>query len=399
LLNELEAAGRDATPDEQKILAQYVGWGGIPQVFDENKADWAKEYQELNALMTPDEYIAARRSTQDAHYTSKPVVQAIWSGLEKLGLKGGYVLEPSMGTGNFFGLMPPHIDGKLTGVELDPLTTRFAKKLYPNAQIYNRGFQDYFIEPGSFDAAIGNPPFGAQSIYDRYSKELSAMKIHGYFFAKSVDSLRPGGVLGMVVSKGLLDAGDPQARDTREYLSRAARLLGAIRLPNNAFQSNANTEVTTDIIFLQKIDPENGVEANPEDWLEVGEIPDEATGEPIRINKYFVDHPEQMLGKMTLEGSMYRDNEPTLSPIPGADITDQLAKAITSLPEKVITDRTITRDDYAGQKSLADYPGMRPFNLGVDKFGGVYHLIADLNGNVSERPQNLTGKRSIASRE
>jgi N12 class adenine-specific DNA methylase/adenine-specific DNA methylase len=440
LLNTLDEENRTATPEEQKILAQYVGWGGIPQIFDERKADWRKEYEELRELLPIDEYEKARRSTQDAHFTSKTVVNAIWNGLQHLGFRHGAVLEPSMGVGNFFGLMPRVSEAfsQLTGVELEPLTAKIAKHLYPNTEIYNRGFQDFYVAPNSQDVVIGNPPFGAGSVRDTRSKELSKLKIHGYFFARGIDALRPGGLLGMVVSDGFLDATDSQAKAAREYVSARARLVGAIRLPNTAFKGNANTEVTTDIIFLQRTDltrspnadqakrlaelenllrhrdhaddPEaleqeqaellaltRTVTPNPEEWLEVGEITDEATGKPIKINKYFVDHPEKMLGKMTLAGSMYggRGDEPALLPRDGQDLEKDLSAAIAELPKDVITDtQAATTDRFLGaeQKTMEDYPNMKPFNMGIDANGKPFMLKVNPNGIASEAPMNLEGK-------
>jgi adenine-specific DNA methylase len=340
LLQKLDEEGRLATPEEQKILAGYVGWGGIPQIFDARRSEWAREYQELKDLLPQDEYEKARRSIQDAHFTSKPVVNAIWAGLQRMGFTNGAVLEPSMGTGNFFGLMPRGMESRsqLTGVELDPLTAKIAQHLYPQAAIYNKGFQEFYVPANSQDAAIGNPPFGAQTLRDATSKELSKLKIHGYFFAKSINAVRPGGLLGMVVSDGFLDARDSQAQAARQYVSDRARLVGAIRLPNTAFKGNAGTEVTTDIIFLQRIDPTNGIKSNPEQWLNVAHMDDEATGEPIPVNQYFVDNPGQLLGKMALTGTMYGPNQPTLEAREGQDLEEDLAKAILALPQNIITD-------------------------------------------------------------
>jgi N12 class adenine-specific DNA methylase/adenine-specific DNA methylase len=394
LIQKLDEEGRQATPEEQSILAQYVGWGGLKQVFDPKNTDWAKEHAELKELLPQEEYEKARRSVLNAHYTSKPVVDAVWSAVRRFGFDRGSVLEPSMGTGNFFGLMPAALRGgtQLTGVELEPLTSKIAKHLYPNAQIFGQtGFQDVFIAPGSVDLAIGNPPFGDDKVFDKTSKELSKLRIHAYFFAKSIDSLRPGGVLAMVVSKGFLDSRAPEAQAARDYIAKKAKLIGAIRLPNTAFMANANTEVTTDIVFLQR--KENDADKQYNDWTAIGTVTDPKTGDPIHINKYFAERPEMMLGTMTLEGSMYRANEPTLKPRENQDLELDLANAIDNLPENIITNRTDEKTDdliaAAEKHDLSEYHGLRPYNFGAGKDGKIFQLVADQNGRVSELPLNL----------
>jgi N12 class adenine-specific DNA methylase len=335
LLKVLEDENRPATTDEQGVLVRYVGWGGIPQAFDHRNADWEREFAELAALLPKDQYEAARRSTQDAHYTAKPVVEAIYQGLQRIGFNGGNVGEPSVGSGNFLGLMPEAIrkESRITGIELDPVTAGIAKHLYPSATIINKGFQEITIPSGYFDAVIGNPPFGNQRVYDQRHPELSKLSIHNYFIAKSLDKVRDGGLVAVVVSSYFLDAGNSTAR---EMVSEKARLLGAIRLPNTAFKANALTEVTTDIVFLQKLG--EGEEAD-RSWVNVGTINDDATGEDIPLNQYYLNNPHMLLGRMALEGTQYRNGQPALLPIEGQDLPVALAKAIQQLPSGVFQDR------------------------------------------------------------
>jgi predicted RNA methylase len=245
LLKKLDSEGRSATAEEQAVLVRYVGWGGIPQAFDHRNEEWRAEYQELAQLLSKDDYEAARRSTQDAHYTAQPVVEAIYSGLQRIGFDGGRMLEPAMGTGNFLGLMPQAMRdaSKVTGIELDPATASIAKHLYPDSTVINRGYQDVAIPSGYFDLAVGNPPFGNQSIFDAEHRELSEFSIHNYFIGKTLDKVRDGGVVAVVVSNFFMDA---QNSTAREWIADRAHLLGAMRLPNTAFKENALTEVTTD---------------------------------------------------------------------------------------------------------------------------------------------------------
>lgn len=336
LLKELEAQDRRATPAEQSILARYVGWGGLPQAFRHpttgkvNKG-WEARVDELEAAMTAEEHAAAGRSTQDAHYTAANVVSAMWDAVQRMGFQRGRVLEPSMGTGNFFGLMPTdtRAASNLTGVELDSITGRIAKQLYQNANVQVRGFNDIRIAPASFDLAIGNPPFGAQTIHDPQYPELAGSSIHNYFFAKSIASLRPGGVLAMVVSSSFMDANTSK---TRKWISERANLLGAIRLPNTAFQANAGTNVTTDIVFLQRL-PE-GAKSNPEAWVRVGSASDK--GNHFALNKYFVDNPNMMLGNMvwSTHTTIGRAGA-VLEANPDADLAVALNEAIAKLPQDV----------------------------------------------------------------
>lgn len=394
LLKQLEKEGRQATPAEQSVLARYIGWGGMPQAFDPKNDKWSKEFAELKELLTADEYATAASSTRNAHYTAAPVVEAIWAGVHRLGFKHGAVLEPSLGSGNFFGLMPVDARAKssLFGVEFDHLTGGIAKQLYPEASVNAPvGFQDIKLSTESFDVAIGNPPFGSEQIYDKTNPEISKFKIHGFFFAKSVETLKPGGVLAMVVSKGLMDANDAQGKAARSWLSERTRLLGAIRLPNSAFQENANTEVTTDIIFLQKLAP--GIEGNAADWNSMGEVADKETGQPIAINKYFVANPDMMLGEMTLAGSMYRANEPTLSARPGDNLTQLLNDAVSKLPKGVFKTGSTGFDTAAKSARKAADVGdsVREYGYYIQD-GKLYQRMPDNNGERQSVPVDKTGR-------
>lgn len=393
LLKQLEADGRQATAAEQATLAKYIGWGGMPQAFDQKNEKWSKEFAELKKLLTPEEYSTAVSSTRNAHYTAKPVVEAIWAGLDRIGFKNGAVLEPSLGSGNFFGLMPVAARGKsrLFGVEFDHITGGIAKQLYPQAKINAPvGFQEIKIAPESFDVAVGNPPFGSEQLYDKNHSEASKFKIHGFFFAKSVDTLKPGGVLSMVVSKGLMDANDAQGKAARAWLAERTRLLGAIRLPNSAFQENANTEVTTDIIFLQKLSDE--VKPNTGEWNAMGEVKDRATGEAIPINKYFVANPSMMLGEMTLAGSMYRANEPTLSAREGDNLADLLAKSIEKLPQGVFkTGKTTFLESAEKANKITTADDVREYGHFI-KDGKLYQRMPDYNGERQSVPVAREGK-------
>lgn len=339
LLKELEAANRPATREEQAVLSKYVGWGGLPQAFERTDGSankgWEKEVADLKALMTPEEYRAAQSSTKNAHYTSPEIVSGMWDAMRRLGFTGGRVIEPSVGVGNFFGLMPADVRtaSALHGVELDHITSGIATQLYPEAKIARMGYQDYVIPDGYFDIAIGNPPFGADKLYDGRRKDLSGFNIHNYFFARSVDALRPGGVLGMVVTNRMLDSASDKAR---QYIADRADFLGAIRLPNNAFAKNAGTEVTTDIIFLRRRAEGEAPSAMNRSWLETVDYTDK-NGSVVPLNKYFVTHPENMLGEFGAFGSMYREGEPALVAREGQDTAAELAKAIARLPENIIT--------------------------------------------------------------
>jgi N12 class adenine-specific DNA methylase/antirestriction protein ArdC/phage/plasmid primase-like uncharacterized protein len=331
VLRQLQDEARPATTEEQATLVRYVGWGGIPQAFDMRNTDWEKEFKELAGLLPQDEYEAARRSTQDAHYTSETIIKGIYQGVERLGFAHGRILEPASGIGHFIGLQPEPIraNSSVTAIELDPTTAAIAKALYPKSTVINRGFQEVAVPSNMFDLAIGNPPFGNQKLYDPRHKDLSDFTIHNYFIAKSLDAVRPGGVVAVVVSNFFMDAGVSPAR---EHIAERANLVGAIRLPNNAFKQNAMTEVTTDIVFLQKL---HEGQTPDRSWVNVGTVGDAATGNDIPLNQYYIDHPEMMLGRMALEGSMYAGGTPALVAEPGADLATELQRAIASLPQNI----------------------------------------------------------------
>lgn len=320
-LGKIEGENRRATKQEQEILSRYVGWGGIPQAFDPNNSAWASEYAELKAALTETEYESARASTLNAHYTSPIVIKAVYQAIENLGFQRGNILEPSCGVGNFFGLLPDNMaDSKRYGVELDAITGRIARQLYQNADIQIKGFEDADYPDNFFDLAIGNVPFGSYGVSDqRYDKYK--FHIHDYFFAKAIDKVRPGGVVAFITSKGTLDKQDEKVR---RYLAERAELLGAIRLPNNAFAANANTEVTADILFLRK--RERPILSQPE-WLHLGQ-----TEDGIPINSYFLSHPEMLLGRMAWWKNMYGNQEETAClPLEGKDLAAQLAEAISHI--------------------------------------------------------------------
>lgn len=315
-LFKLEEEHRGATAEEQQVLSQYVGWGGLADAFDPSKDSWAKEYAELKGLLSEDEYVAARSSTLNAHYTSPTVIRGIYDAVERMGFRSGNILEPSMGVGNFFGMLPDTMqDSRLYGVELDSITGRIAKKLYPQADITVAGFETT-DHRDFYDLAVGNVPFGQYKVNDKAYNKLG-FSIHNYFFAKAIDQVRPGGIIAFVTSRYTMDSKDSTAR---KHMAERADLLGAIRLPNNAFKANAGTEVVSDIIFLQKRD--RPIDHEP-DWVQLGK-----TEDGFAINQYFVDHPEMVLGQLTTESTQYGREELTVAPIEGANLADQLAEAV-----------------------------------------------------------------------
>ena len=318
-LFKLEQEHRGATAEEQQVLSQYVGWGGLADAFDPGKDSWAKEYAELKGLLSEDEYAAARSSTLNAHYTSPVVIRSIYDAVEKMGFQSGNILEPSMGVGNFFGMLPDSMaDSRLYGVELDSITGRIAKKLYPQADITVAGFETT-DRRDFYDLAVGNVPFGNYKVNDKAYNKLN-FSIHNYFFAKAIDQVRPGGIVAFVTSRYTLDSKDSAAR---KHIAERADLLGAIRLPNNAFRANAGTDVVSDIIFLQKRD--RPMDHEPA-WVQLGK-----TADGIAINSYFADHPEMILGKLTTENTQYGKEEATVVPIEGANLADQLREAVQQL--------------------------------------------------------------------
>ena len=315
-LFKLEEEHRGATAEEQQVLSQYVGWGGLADAFDPGKDNWAKEYAELKGLLSEDEYAAARSSTLNAHYTSPTVIRSIYDAVERMGFRSGNILEPSMGVGNFFGMLPDTMqDSRLYGVELDSITGRIAQKLYPQADITVAGFETT-DRRDFYDLAVGNVPFGQYKVNDKAYNKLG-FSIHNYFFAKAIDQVRPGGIVAFVTSRYTMDSKDSTAR---KHMAERADLLGAIRLPNNAFRANAGTDVVSDIIFLQKRD--RPIDHEP-DWVQLGK-----TEDGFAINQYFVDHPEMVLGVLSTESTQYGREELTVAPLEGISLADQLAEAV-----------------------------------------------------------------------
>ncbi|MBQ9719545.1 MAG: N-6 DNA methylase, partial [Oscillospiraceae bacterium] len=365
-LKQIEAEGRLATSEEQEILSHYVGWGGIAQAFDPNNDKWAKEYAELKELLTPEEYESARSTVLNAHYTSPTVIKAIYDAVERMDFQPGNVLEPACGIGNFFGLLPESMsDARLYGVELDSLTGRIARQLYQQADITVDGFENTDHPDDFFDLAVGNVPFGEYHVHDkRYDKQN--LLIHDYFITKTLDKVRPGGVVAFITSKGTMDKKNSKVR---EALAQKADLLGAIRLPNNAFKANAGTEVTTDILFFQKRD--RAPEKMPE-WVE-----SDQTEDGIPLNRYYLAHPEMVLGKMSFWQNMYgSETETACLPIEGAVLSEQLAEAVQNIapPNRELLKFYVPgqdADDVEVETIPAD-PGVRNFSFTM-KGGKTYY--------------------------
>ena len=362
-LFQLEQEQRGATAEEQEVLAQYVGWGGLPDAFDPDKSNWTKEYTELKGLLSEDEYAAARSSVLNAHYTNPTVIHAIYDAVERMGFRSGNILEPSMGVGNFFGMLPDTMqDSRLYGVELDSITGRIAQKLYPEASIKVAGFETT-DRRDFYDLAVGNVPFGQYRVNDKAYNKLG-FSIHNYFFAKTIDQVRPGGIVAFVTSRYTLDSKDSSAR---KHIAERADLLGAIRLPNTAFKANAGTEVVSDIIFLQKRD--RPIDHEP-DWVQLGK-----TEDGFAINQYFVDHPEMVLGELTSESTQYGREECTVRPIKGAVLVDQLAEAIQHI-EGQFTEVEVETPDIADAENerhiLPADPDVKNFSYTVVD-GEVYY--------------------------
>ena len=355
-LFKLEQEHRGASAEEQEVLAQYVGWGGLSDAFDPNKDNWAKEYAELKGLLSEDEYAAARSSTLNAHYTSPTVIRSIYDTVGHMGFHSGNILEPSMGVGNFFGMLPDSMaDSRLYGVELDSITGRIAKKLYPQADITVAGFETT-DRRDFYDLAVGNVPFGQYKVNDKAYNKLG-FSIHNYFFAKAIDQVRPGGIVVFVTSRYTMDSQDSTAR---KHMAERADLLGAIRLPNNAFKANAGTEVVSDIIFLQKRD--RPIDHEP-DWVQLGK-----TEDGFAINQYFVDHPEMVLGQLTTESTQYGREELTVAPIEGANLADQLAEVVQHI-EGQYTAAEVDAPDIAeeetARRTLPADPDVKNFSYTV----------------------------------
>ena len=355
-LFKLEQEHRGATAEEQQVLSRYVGWGGLADAFDPNKDSWAKEYAELKNLLSEDEYAAARSSVLNAHYTSPTVIRGIYDAVEKMGFRSGNILEPSMGVGNFFGMLPDSMaDSRLYGVELDSITGRIAKMLYPQADITVAGFETT-DRRDFYDLAVGNVPFGQYKVNDKAYNKLG-FSIHNYFFAKAIDQVRPGGVVAFVTSRYTMDSKDSTAR---KHMAERADLLGAIRLPNNAFRANAGTDVVSDIIFLQKRD--RPIDHEP-DWVQLGK-----TEDGFAINQYFVDHPEMVLGELTTESTQYGREELTVAPIEGANLADQLTEAVQHIEGQYTAaevDAPDIAEEEATRRTLPADPDVKNFSYTV----------------------------------
>ena len=354
LLKELEQEQRLATPEEQEVLSRYVGWGGIPQAFEERNSAWAEEYMQLKGVLTPEEYSAARASTLNAFYTSPTVIKAMYEALDNMGLKQGNILEPSCGVGNFMGLLPESMNAtNMYGVELDPVSGQIAKQLYQKNRIAVQGFEETSYPDSFFDCVIGNVPFGAYQVSDRKYDRYHFM-IHDYFIAKSLDLVRPGGVVAVVTSSGTMDKQNPEVR---QYFANRADLLGAIRLPNNAFQRNANTSVVADILFFQKRDRAAITEP---DWVQL-----KTTPEGYTVNSYFADHPEMVLGDFTTESTQYGKQEVTVKAKEGADLAEQLKEAVKHI-QGTITEQEISDTELEEQVvSIPADPNIKNFSFAL----------------------------------
>ena len=361
-LFKLEEEHRGATAEEQQVLSQYVGWGGLADAFDPGKDNWAKEYAELKGLLSEDEYAAARSSTLNAHYTSPTVIRSIYDAVERMGFHSGNILEPSMGVGNFFGMLPDTLqDSRLYGVELDSITGRIAQKLYPQADITVAGFETT-DRRDFYDLAVGNVPFGNYKVADKAYNKFG-FSIHNYFFAKAIDQVRPGGIVAFVTSRYTMDSKDSTAR---KHIAERADLLGAIRLPNNAFRANAGTDVVSDIIFLQKRDRPADIEPA---WAQLGK-----TEDGFAINSYFVEHPEMVLGELTTESTQY-GHDLTVAPIEGAVLSEQLAEAVQHIEghyAEVEVETPDIADAEAERKTLPADPDVKNFSYAVVD-GEVYY--------------------------
>ena len=398
LLQELEFEGLQASPEQQEILSRYVGWGGLADAFDPDKAGWRVEYDELKNVLSPEEYAAARASTLNAHYTSPTVIRAIYDAVENMGFQTGNILEPSMGVGNFFGMLPESMkSSRLYGVELDSITGRIAKQLYPKADITVAGFETT-DRKDFFDLAVGNVPFGQYQVSDRAFDKLG-FSIHNYFFAKALDQVRPGGVVAFVTSRYTMDAKDSAAR---KYIAQRAEFLGAIRLPNNAFRANAGTDVVSDIIFLQKRD--RPIEIEP-DWVHTGIWRNPgANADGFAINQYFIDHPEMVLGRQTSESTQYGRQDFTVAPIEGADLAEQLSGAIRNIrgtyAEAELPD--LGEDETIVETIPAD-PNVRNFSYTVVD-GELYYrqnsimTKPDFNATAKERAKGMVELRDCVQK-
>ena len=392
LLKELEFEGLQASPEQQEILSRYVGWGGLADAFDESKDNWKDEFAELYAALSPEEYAAARASTLNAHYTSPTVIRAIYDAVENMGFQTGNILEPAMGVGNFFGMLPESMESsRLSGVELDSITGRIAKQLYPKADITVAGFETT-DRRDFFDLAIGNVPFGQYQVNDRAYNKLG-FSIHDYFFAKTLDQVRPGGVIAFVTSRYTMDKQSPEVR---KYIAQRAELLGAIRLPNNAFKANAGTEVVSDIIFLQKRDRPIDIEP---DWVHLGENED-----GFSINQYFIDNPEMVLGRQTSESTQYGRQDFTVEPYEDLDLATQLRYAIQNIGGKYeAAELPDLGENETIQDTIPADPSVKNYSYAVVD-GEVYYrensvmVKPNLNATAKERVKGMAELRDCVHR-
>ena len=389
----LEQEHRGATAEEQQVLSQYVGWGGLADVFDSSKENWASEYAELKGLLSETEYAAARESTLNAHFTSPVVIRAIYDAVERMGFHGGNILEPSMGVGNFFGMLPESMaDSRLYGVELDSITGRIAKMLYPQADITVAGFETT-DRRDFYDLAVGNVPFGQYKVNDKAYNKLG-FSVHNYFFAKAIDQVRPGGIIAFVTSRFTLDSKDSTAR---KYMAERADLLGAIRLPNNAFRANAGTDVVSDIIFLQKRDRPADIEPT---WVQLGQ-----TEEGLTFNSYFVDHPEMILGELTTESTQYGHDALTVLPFEDSSLSNELAEAVKHIDGQYTAVEAVApdvADADVERKTLPADPAVKNFSYTVVD-GEVYYrenpimTQMELSDNAKGRVAGMVELRQIVN--
>lgn len=411
-LKQIEAEDRIATPDEQEILSKYVGWGGIPDAFEPTKEEWAKEYKELDGALTPEEYASARLSTLNAHYTSPSVIKAIYQAIIRMGFRSGRILEPACGIGNFFGLLPEEMSqSKLYGVELDDISGRIAKLLYPHAQIHITGYEKTDFQKDFFDLAIGNVPFGQYQVNDPEYNHLG-FSIHNYFLAKMLDQVRPGGILACVTSRYTMDSKDIEVR---QYLAERADLLGAIRLPDNAFKANANTDVVSDILFLQK---RESLPVGVSEWIQTVKNEDR-----FMVNRYFITHPDMVLGTPSSASTQYGRPDYTVMPIPGVDLSDQLQKAASfihgtyqeAVPETKKKNsnptKTIQADDNVKNYSFVIIEGevyyrensaMKKVDLNITAKARVKGMVAlrdCVHGLIALQMDEYTSDSSIAEKQ
>ena len=398
LLKQIEGEGRAATAAEQRTLARYVGWGGLKQIFNKEDKSWSKDYDELKELLTPEEYIAANRSVLNAHFTSPDVIHGIYRGVEGLGVQASKILEPSVGTGNFIGLRPSSLaNAKFTAVELDSLTGRMTRLLYPKAKVLVQGFETLETPDNYFDVVIGNPPFGNTRIYDPKRKEASKHSIHNFFFIKSLEVTRPGGVVAMVVSNSLLDS---QNNAARTAMAAHGKFLGAIRLPNNAFKENAGTEVTTDIVFLQKRLPGEAPTtitalARDREWLGLDSVPDPLGGDPIPLNSYFADNPDMMIGEMQRAGSMYQADSAALIWDGKGSFAELLNERVDKIVEK---HKAAFTNDQSGDTSKLDDAVVKELDPTQIK-AKVWGFFVAPDGTIHQRQPDLLGQAVSVDQE